>query len=42
MALSPIVGLIWQDVFGVVQVVLLAEVTNRLQVMDIPSMCPGP
>jgi hypothetical protein len=41
-ALSPIVGLIWQEVFVVVHVVLSAEVPNRLKVLDILTMYPGP
>jgi hypothetical protein len=41
-AFSSIVGLIWQDVFVEVHVVLLAEAPIRLNVLDIPSMCPGP
>ena len=39
---SSIVGLIRQYLFVVVHVVLLTEAPNRLNVLDIPSVCPGP
>jgi hypothetical protein len=41
-AFSSIVSLIWQDFFVIVHVVLLAKAPNRLNVVDILSMCPGP
>jgi hypothetical protein len=41
-AFSSIVGLIRQDFFVIVHVVLLAEAPNRINVLDILSLCPGP
>jgi hypothetical protein len=40
--ISTIVRLSRQYVFVVVHVVFLTEVPNRLNVLNIPSMCPGP